>query len=703
MSVQRYRFQTLFTVVALMTNGLSATSYAAGATLEEVVVTARKRAESLQDVPISLTTFTASQLDNFGATSLIDLKNHIPGFHYSDRGNLQTEITIRGVGGNARNVGTDSGVGLYVDGVYAGRTSAYNQDLVDIEQVEVLRGPQGTLFGKNTTGGAVNITSKKPGEDTEMDLRLRVGNYNEIRTRGSIAGKLGEGVYGKITAATWDRDGYLDNIAGANSETGTVDDYQSQERRAARAQLRLVPSDALEMNFSVDFTKDDRDAVLNQVVTWDWMNVNVDQPNRDQRDMWGASANIEYQINDTWSFVSITGYRDVQIDVSSDIDQLPINIASSGPFTDDAELFTQEFRLAFDGGGPLRGILGFYYFDQEGASYRSITIAGNGLVDDHRIETTSTAMFANVDYDLSDSLQLTLGARYTDETKDAFYNQTSAVFPTMVFPLKVSDSALSWTTSLNKKWTEDLSTYVTVSRGFKSGGMDLDTSTALLEPEALVYDPEYVTNYEVGLKADLFEGKARLTAAAFLSDYKDRQVTRFLTFGDNPVAVPTTNNAGESEVKGLEIELQAIVTEQLTLWASAAFMDGEYTRFLNATPDGADFSGNTTERTPESFATLGAEYRIPFESGNVVIYADVSRSGAVELQADNLPIHRENGYTLVNARAGWEANEGAYGVYLWAKNITDEQYMEFSRSFLGNQQVLYGEPSMYGLEVNYRF
>ena len=177
------------------------------------------------------------------------MKHIVPSLHYSDRSALQTEITIRGVGGDARNIGIESGVGVYMDGVYAGRTGAWNMDLADIEQIEVLRGPQGTLFGKNTTGGALNIVTKKPTEEFEGNVKLMYGKYNERRLRGAVSGALTDHVYGKVTVATWDRDGYLDNLFNG-------DELQSEERRSARVQLRLLPSDNFEVNLIGEMSVD---------------------------------------------------------------------------------------------------------------------------------------------------------------------------------------------------------------------------------------------------------------------------------------------------------------------------------------------------------------------------------------------------------------------------------------------------------------
>ena len=269
--------------------------------LEEITVTARKRTESLLDVPISITTMNSEHIERLSAISLKDLRHAIPSLHYQDRSALQTEFTIRGVGGDARNVGIESGVGLYVDGVYAGRTAAYNIDLADIEQIEILRGPQGTLFGKNTTGGALNITTRKPTDEFEANAAFSYGNYDAIRFKGSLSGGLSENLYGKLTVSTWDRDGYLLNLFD-NS------DVQSEKRRSGRAQLRFLPSDKLEINLSADVTFDEQNTILNQLgsnasfgagfFNSDRFLINTDQRNSTERDLYGISLHVDYMLDE---------------------------------------------------------------------------------------------------------------------------------------------------------------------------------------------------------------------------------------------------------------------------------------------------------------------------------------------------------------------------------------------------------------------
>ena len=678
-------------------------------TLEEVVVTARKRVESLQDVPIAITTLSADHLARLSAVSLKDIKHAIPSLHYQDRSALQTEITIRGVGGDARNIGIESGVGLYVDGVYAGRTSGYNIDLADIAQIEVLRGPQGTLFGKNTTGGALNITTRKPDENFRASGSIGIGNYSAVRFKGLVSGQLSDKLYGKLVVATWDRDGYLDNLFDGS-------ELQSEDRKAAQLQLRYLPSDDLEINFSADVTTDDQDTILNQLgspaafggafFNEDRFKVNTDQQNTTERDMVGLSLSVDYTLGSGHQLTSITAYRDIEITVHSDIDQIPIDIFRSGPFTDNGEQFTQELRLASPGGESLDYVLGLFYYTQDATALRRIYAQGTPLFfTDGPVDTTAIAAFANLNFKLSEQLTLTTGVRVTDEEKEGSYTQSSAIAPFFnksIEGLDISSTEVSWTVSGNYKWSEDASTYLSASRGFKSGGFNVDplATPAPLTAAEITFDPEFVTTYELGFKADLMDNSARISGAIFFSDYEDRQVSQFDSVGGIPTVI--TRNAGESEITGVEFEFNYAPNDNWLLFGAISYLDGEYKKFEEATAAGADYSGNITEKTPEWNINLGAEYRAPVANGYVSISPQYSYIGETYLQPDNGPFNVENGYSVVNLRIGYEVQDGKYGIYLWGKNLNDEDYKEFARQFQGSDQVLWGEPRTYGIEFVFK-
>jgi len=491
---------------------------------------------------------------------------------------------------------------------------------------------------------------------------------------------------------------------------------QSEDRKSARVQLRYVPNDQLELRLGADITRDDQDTILNQLGSTasfggpffnpDRFKVNTDQPNTTERDMEGLDLTVLYNLASGHQLTSITAWRDVEITVFSDIDQIPVDVFRSGPFTDNAEQFTQELRLSSPEDAALDYVLGIYYYQQDAEALRRIYAQGTPLFfTDGPVDTTALAAFANVNFDLSEALTLTAGLRVTDEEKEGNYTQSSQVAPFFnknIPDLDISSTEISWTVAANYKWSDDVSGYLSASRGFKSGGFNVDplATPSPLTAEELTFDPEFVTTYELGFKAELWENRARVSGAVFFSDYEDRQVAQFDSVGGIPTVI--TRNAGESEIQGIEFEFSIVPSDNWLIFGAASFLDGEYKEFRNATAAGADYSGNVTEKTPEWNLSLGAEYRVNLGDGEFSISPQISHVGETFLQADNGPFNVEDGYTIVDARVGYEFSDGRYGVFLWGKNLGDEDYKEFARQFQGSDQVLWGLPRTYGIQFTAR-
>ncbi|MBB5684955.1 TonB-dependent receptor [Sphingobium boeckii] len=678
----------------------------------EITVTARRRNESLQQVPLSVSAFTGDQLVAQGVTTLKDLNQSIPGLQYSDRGNLQTEITIRGIGGDSRNIGIESGVGMYIDGVYVARTSGYNADISDVQQVEVLRGPQGTLFGKNTIGGVINIVTKKPTETTEGFISASYGNYNAFRTQASLSGQIANNLFGKVTVATWDRDGYIYNPL-------RDEDLNNEDRRGGRAQLRWLPSEALEINLSADFTRDRKRTVLNQIstpegaaapyFTGDRFTVPADQRNLDNRDMWGTSLTVDYTLDSGAVLSSISAVRDIKLLIYSDADQLPIDLVHSGPFTDISEMYSQELRFVSPTTGPLKYVAGLYYFDQKSAGERTLSAnlpAHFEVFNDAHARTKSYAAYVNADYTIAPPLTFTAGIRYTSERKTGDFFQTRPSLNYDLQDFRLKNSNVSWTGSVRYELSRNLTTYFSISRGFKSGGFNMDSigAAGLIEDD-LTFRPEKVTQYELGLKGRTSDNLLRFSAALFDLEYKNKQVAQYVSTTLQPVPTVQVTNAGQARVRGAELELTLKPVEGLTLSGNASYLDATYTSFPRAALiDGAylNYTGNNIERTPEWTANGMVEYRHELTSGQIVGMGGVSYIGRTALQADNDPRLIEQGYTLFNSRLGYEAS-GGISVYLWVKNITNKDYRVFSRYFAGISNTVYGEPRTYGIDARYKF
>lgn len=678
----------------------------------DIVVTARKRAEHLQDVPISITALSEKQLETRGVTTVGDLAHAFPSFHYVERGNLQIEMTIRGIGGDARNIGIDSGVGMYIDGVYMARSTGYNSDLADTQQVEVLRGPQGTLFGKNAIAGVVSITTKKPAEEFGGFVYASYGNYNAFRTQAAINVPLSSSLFAKVSVATWDRDGYILNTFNNTK-------VNDENRRGGRFQLRYADGGPLEINFSIDATRDRRVYNANQTggpqgaaapyFTPSRFVENFDILPRDNRDMWGGHLTVDYSFGNGGTLTNILGYRNIKTDVWSDVDMLPVDLVHSAPNNDLSESWSEELRYVSPSNKPFRYVIGGYYFSAAGRGFRQVYVNGslpNGAINHTSVNTKSLAGFLNADFDVTPAFTITGGIRYTHETKDGSYFQQRPNLNYDFPNLQRTDNNVSWSGSLKYKLSPNLSTYVTISRGFKSGGFNMDTfSIATVTPETIAFNPEKVTNYEIGAKGSLLDGAVTFSAAAYHIDFADKQVSQFIPVPGNNIPAISVTNAGKVRIRGFELESTIRPTEGLTITASLARVDAKYTSFDDAALVNGQlvsYTGKKVERSPDWTGSIKIDYTRPVRHGKVMGSVGLDYTGDTYFQPDNDPLQFQKGYALLNGRLAYESDAG-WTVALWGKNITGKDYYTYTRIFSGLYQVVYGEPRTYGVEARFKF
>lgn len=680
----------------------------------DIVVTARKRNESVMDVPIALSVFGAETLEKANVQGLQDLQNSVPGLSYQERGNLQTYVSIRGVGGDSRNIGLESGVSVAIDGVSSGRSNSFNMDLAQIAQVEVLRGPQGTLFGTNTIGGVINITTKKPTDEVQVSANLSYGNFETVRTAVSASGPISDTLFIGGTLGSWNSRGYI-----YNQTTGSW--LQGQNRIGGRLQLRWVPNDDLEVYLTADATRDRRQEALTQIVgpyigyaaserPKDRYTITAADPNTDDRDMKGATATVDYKFGDGFALKSITAYRDVETRVQSDGDQATVRLSASGPYTDVAKFLTQELRIVTPDDKPLRFVGGLYYSNQDGSSFRHLVGSANVITElDARIKTNTYAAYLNGDYDLTPFLTLNGGVRQNIEVKDGRFSQyrSNSTALTYNFPnLHRKDTGTSWTGSAKFKISPDVSSYFTVSRGFKSGGFNTDTlGSTGLTPAAINFRPESVTNYEAGLKTQLLDRKVRLNFAIFQLDYSDRQVLQYNDPGTGALPFVTVSNAASSRTKGFEFDGTVLLPAGFSISGSFAYLDAKYRNFENATAAGDSYTGNFTERTPKYTGSIALDNTTDVGAGRIVFHADASYNGKTYFDAANNPLNVENGYWLINSRAGyeWGVTPGnTVGVFAFVQNAANTDYFLLKRQAFGANQGVYGNPRFYGLQLTFK-
>lgn len=703
-------------------------SAAPSSSLTEIVVTAERRSENLQDVPISITVVSGEELAALGVLNARDLPLAVPNLAYYNNTNTSPNIIVRGISSDAPNVGFDSSLGVYIDGVFMGRTSAFTTSLFDAQQVEVLRGPQGTLFGKNTTSGAISIETRQAGPQEQGDVSVEAGNYGAIRESVLLSGPITENWFGKIAAFDSKRDGYVRN-EGPGPST-----FSGEDSKGAAAQLRYRPNDAWDISLRGDFEWDKtRDLDWKVVGTTDPngapilgtglgyvpgnLNVDLNSPGLERREVGGMSLTVVHGTEAVGQLTSISAYRRLQLVVDDeDIDESPLDLLTQGgPETLDQ--VSQELRYATPSGKDVSGVVGLYYFHQRLGESSAIgtgtdfPLPGQSLTTTAHILTSSYAAFGNVEYRFAPKWSVTAGARFTHERKELNFSQaglTELGFPDVPPSAgSLSNSDVSPTVGLNFKPDEAWLLYLRVTEGYKSGGWnaELVTSTPNGTPFAvpdIVFRPEHIINYEAGSKATFFDGHARVNFAVFDEEYRDIQVTQFI------VDEYITTNAGLARSRGFELESTANVLGGLDASLGVGYADAKYIQFLNSAGPGTNCDGCRLN-APKLTLNSSTLYRHPLATG-VDWVSEVDYIYRSSRPGDGIdPFSATGNLYSLNSHVGIELSNG-FRAYLWGQNLTNKLADLQSGTItnlaaLGITQLgkVYSAPRMYGIRLGYRF
>jgi iron complex outermembrane recepter protein len=713
------RIALVLSLAATASPALAQSSTEGALQLEEIIVTAQKRSESLVDVPISMAVFSAEMLGDMGVTNLLALENRIPNVVLDSADwDVSQRVAIRGISSTARTVGQETGFGVYVDGVYMGRAETYNQKLPDIASVEVLRGPQGTIFGKNTIAGAISLNTRRPAEELEGNVTLEAANYGTQRAAGYISGSLIDGLlYGKVSGTLGSSDGYAKNVWDG-SKQGKYDVAQT------RMQLRATPSQQLEMLLSADYYKREYTPYVLDI-TYSAVGLGVipgdyttDEYIAEKREMgteyWGASLQIDYSMAGGHEFTSITAYRESGYDPGyQDNARVGLDLFYT-LYENQSSYLSQELRLASPADQRLDYVVGAFFSDQEstavtpfilGSQFEMVTgfpLNGATFLTTPDIDTTTFAVFAHGNYSLDDRWTLSAGIRYTREDKDAyFFQQGIQPFIPTIGPLtdQANESEWSPTVGIEYQLADDAMVYGRITRGYKSGGFNADNISSA---ENFTFGPEFVTNYEIGLKSEWWDRRVRLNAAVFYMDYEDLQVTQF----DQATSSNYIANAAAATSKGMEIELLALPAEGLQIEAGLGLLDASYDEFIDNF--GNDLAGNKLSFAPEVTGSLAAQYSVAVADGwELVLRAEANYRDDMEGDAANADTSQIEGYTLFNARAGLRVRHVEFT--LWGNNLADERYalrrQTAPKLLLGYTEsfVSYAPPRAYGVTATYSF
>ena len=770
---QDYRTKPLCLAVVIAGLSLGQTALAqeqresgASEILEELVVTARRREEGLQNAPIAISAYTGETLEYRGVTKLDEITRFVPNLTIENNPSFggasnSAAIYIRGIGQKEFLPTSEPGVGLYVDGVYIARSVGAILDLIDIERLEVLRGPQGTLFGRNTIGGAINITTvtPEPGDEFGGEIGAAYGTDDRINLRGALNIPMGDTLAARVSVASFQQDGYVDRSGGI--------DLGNDDTITGRLAVAWRPSDRLSLDFRLDATRDKENGPAMELLGIDFTDLsqlnglvaavpppmafvhnittaavgpgqpcaatdaagngitsNPNSPNcydnryvgkdgkndgtapaRSESDVLGLSADISYEINDNLTLRSITAWRDLDSEFARDGDHSPHRISQ---FQDTLEQtqFTQELQLlgTYE---RMNWIAGIYYFAEDGDNENTLDFTISNFRSGGEFDNKSMAAFAQLTYDFTDQLHLTVGGRYTDESKkfhpdqviyQNYYAGISQVLPpghplaaldapflqagTRILPDLEKELEINEFTpmvNLSYDFADNIMAYATYSEGFKSGGFTQRVFPPVIPPFTAppgtpdidlipTYDPEFVDVYELGFKSTLLDGRMRFNGAIFHTDYDDLQVQVF-----DSVA-PVTENIGSASIDGVELEMQTAPGDGWLVEASLSWLDAGYDEIgTDLTLIGSD---NEFERVPEWASSVGVSKELMLnEMGSLVVRVDWSYRDDTYNDAYNTEILKTDAYHLWDASVRWTNTQEDLSVILSGRNLGDEEFL----------------------------
>ena len=704
---------------------------------EEIVVTARKREENVQEVPVAVTVVTADELEEAATADISELQTQVPNLAVYQGRNQSTTLTafLRGIGQADPLWGVDPGVGLYIDDVYIARPQGALLDVYDVARIEVLRGPQGTLYGKNTIGGAIKYVSRPLTDQTTGAISLSAGEYSTMDVRASLGGALIPGkLRGKIAFASLNREGY-----GTNLLTGR--DVSNRKTMAGRLGLDWLVNDNVTVAFSTDYTKDDAEPKGYQRLManplcplfgvtcapndsrWDTQSGLAPLNGTESS---GSSIVVSAALNDGWDFKSISAYRQSDSENNIDFDTTPARIVDVSATYYDKQL-TQEFQFVYDAGGRFSGVLGAYYFNGEaGGLVKNIFVNAQFGTTNGKTLTDSIALFGDGSYTLSEKWTLNGGLRATREKKNGIaFNAGFAndQFTTPVVILADYDKEATFDSIAPKigvdyKVREGMLAYFTASRGFKSGGFNVRAQSNAFPESAEPFDDEILDVGELGLKSVLANGQLVLNSAVFHGKYKDIQVSTFTAFDANGDGIEESFfgnflNAGNATMNGAEVEFDA--TPQAIGWLAingyVSYLDLEPDEFLDENRDGF-VDTQVITNAPEWTGGLRFNFDFPVASG--LLTASIGgayRSSAILTNEGGAFAGRavqpitEDAYTLYDAWVSWLSPDAKWRVGLNAKNLTDEAYLTngYNIPALGVLTGSYGAPRSVLATIEYRF
>lgn len=695
--------------------------------LETIQVTARRTAENLQTVPVAVTSIGAEDLKQKGIENIVAVQQQSPNTTLQVSRGTNSTLTayIRGIGQQDPLWGFEPGVGIYIDDVYLARPQGAAMDVYDVERIEVLRGPQGTLYGRNTIGGAVKYVTKPLSGDNEFAIRGTLGSYNQRDLKLSGQTALTDKLFVGAAGAVYTRDGF-----GTYLNTG--EENYNKDIKSGRISVQYQAADNLRINFAADKTQDDSNSKGGHRLTPSLLtqetppsNVydsNTSMPADNSVETSGQSVTVAWDVNADWTIKAISARREGVTDTNIDFDATKLPSLDVPAFYED-EQTSHELQFLYNH-DKLKFASGLYKFSGDACgAFGTVLVSGLGVTIENGgcVQTDSIAAYAQGSYQVTDQWSFTLGGRYTKDDKDANVyryvylgykkprDTANKIGTQSDFTGSESFNHFSPRVGFEYQANDKVMVYGSYTDGFKSGGFDMRGNQSVNPKAGDPYQPETVDTYELGVKSELLDRRLRLNTALFSSKYDDMQVT--VQRAVNNTVASQVLNAASADIQGLEFEATGVATDNLQFnlilgYVNASFNQVQY--FDAATQTTTDVSNLWSfANTPKLTATLGAKYTMALSSGELVWTANASHRSSTQIF--EVPSMLDfGGYTLLNAGVTWYSNDGHWDVSLQGRNLGDKETRIAGYNFplLAKEQTItayYGDPRTVSLSLGYRF
>lgn len=682
----------------------------------EIIVTAQKRSERLQDVPIAVSAVTSAQLAKTGVRDIVDIKLAVPTLNITNSaGNLTS--TLRGIGSNGFGAGFENPVALYIDGVYYAAPASSLLTLNNVAQIEVLKGPQGTLFGRNATGGLIQITTRDPSSTPSGNFSVSYANFDQISGQGYLSGGLTDSVFMDVAVS-----GTSQGEGWGTNRTNGKDVYKIEHDVAARSKLIFSPSESTKFTLIGDYS-DRRDTMTGYAILPGTLSgydpaagpapdlgydINTSVHPNFELVAGGGSLRWDQELGDL-TFASISAYRKSRTKIDFDYDVSAAQIGRVQQTQRDHQ-FSQELQLSSSQRGRLSWLVGAYYFNALSQYDPFLLTAGDlgaRITLHNKVRTESLAGYAQATLEIANDTNLTLGGRYTTEKKRVFDDTTSIY----VIPLDVTLPTIStggdskrfnkftYRISLDHRFSPDVLGYVSYNRGFKSGGFNVST------PGSPPFDPETLDAYEAGIKSDLFDRKVRLNVAGFYYDYQNVQVQQLLQ------GAITVINGAKARVYGIDADLTVQVSPEFRLTTGIGWISPKFSSFPQncpvSTPQGGTpivvgpCTGNQLPLASKLTANLVADYTVDVGSGSLALSGNLYYNSGFYPESDNRI--RQSRYALLGASVTY-TTEGGFSIGAFGKNLTQQRVLNFGTTIPnGTHAGFYQAPRTYGVTAGFKF